>query len=179
MRRAAIILDRDGTLIADGAERKHERPEDIPLLPGVRAACELLRSTGYALFMATNQACIGRGESTFERQEDVCYDLAHRLGLTAWRICSHSADKGCSCRKPSPGMLVSLIDEYSIDVSRSWFIGNAQSDVEAGLSAGMRAALLSREPVDTTADYVFSSLAEFALLLARSGVYNQPGGRGF
>jgi len=179
MRKAAIILDRDGTLIADGAEREHEKPEDIPLLPGVRAACEVLRACGFLLLGATNQACVGRGESTWHRQGAVCDALARQLGLDGWRICPHTPEDGCRCRKPGDGMMHALADTHDLDLARCWMVGDAETDVVAGRAAGMRTALLAVEPCYTTADYVFGDLLEFALFVARARIDCRPGARGF
>lgn len=167
MRRAAIILDRDGTLIADGAERLAECPEDIPLLPGVRAACEVLRAAGYLLLVATNQACVGREESTAERQLAMCENLSRRLGLGGWRMCPHRPEDGCLCRKPAPGMLLDLVETHGLDAAASWYVGDAETDVAAGRAAGLRTALLADRPCYTTADYVFSDLLGFALWVRR------------
>jgi len=176
----AVVFDRDGTLIADGAERVAETPSDIPLLPGVRAACEILRAAGYRLFIATNQACIGRGDSPAERQLAICEDLARRLGIETWRICPHPPELGCKCRKPKPGLLLSLIGEFGLDAGRSWFVGDAETDVQAGQAAGTRTARLTTESVLTGADYSFADLLGFALFAVREPRGGDlPGARGF
>ena len=42
----------------------------------------------------------------------------------------------CDCRKPKPGMLLRAAEDYNIDLSKSFMIGDSEADAEAGLKAG-------------------------------------------
>lgn len=53
-------------------------------------------------------------------------------------MCPHKPDEGCCCRKPKPGMIYFLAFRWSIDLSRSWMIGDSLSDMKAGWNAGIR-----------------------------------------
>ena len=57
-------------------------------------------------------------------------------------MCPHKPEDGCSCRKPLPGLLLQAAKDLSLDLQRSWMIGDAWSDVQAGEAAGMRGTIL-------------------------------------
>jgi HAD superfamily hydrolase (TIGR01662 family) len=59
-------------------------------------------------------------------------------------MCPHKPEDGCSCRKPLPGLLLQAAEDLSLDLQRSWMIGDAWSDVQAGEAAGMRGTILLR-----------------------------------
>lgn len=56
--------------------------------------------------------------------------------------CPHHPEAGCECRKPKPGMIQTLAQKYSIDLSQSWMLGDRESDIEAGQAAGCETLLL-------------------------------------
>ena len=51
----------------------------------------------------------------------------------------------CACRKPKPGMLLRAAEEYNIDLSSSWMIGDGENDIEAGKAAGCNTARVTAE----------------------------------
>jgi D-glycero-D-manno-heptose 1,7-bisphosphate phosphatase len=57
-------------------------------------------------------------------------------------MCPHKPDDDCFCRKPKPGLLLQAAKELSLDLPRSWMIGDAWSDILAGQNAGVRQAIL-------------------------------------
>ena len=57
-------------------------------------------------------------------------------------MCPHKPDDGCFCRKPNPGLLLQADKELSVDLQRSWMIGDAWSDLQAGQRAGVRHTIL-------------------------------------
>ena len=77
-----------------------------------------------------------------------------KRGVHRWHLrVPHHPDKGfegeipelkvdCDCRKPKPGMLLKASEEYNIDWSQSWMIGDSERDIRAGKNAGCRTVLL-------------------------------------
>jgi D-glycero-D-manno-heptose 1,7-bisphosphate phosphatase len=57
-------------------------------------------------------------------------------------FCPHAPEDGCRCRKPQPGLLQQAARVLGLDLSRSYFIGDAESDVEAARAAGCRPVLV-------------------------------------
>lgn len=109
----------------------------------------------------TNQPVIARGEVTIEELTVIHNKMENLLGnegayLDAVYYCPHHPDKGydgevtelkfdCDCRKPKPGMLLQAAKEYNIDLSQSWIIGDSERDIQAGISAGCKAALICED----------------------------------
>jgi D,D-heptose 1,7-bisphosphate phosphatase len=155
-RRAAVFLDRDGTL---NVERSYlSRPEDLELLPGVPDALRQLREAGYLLIVVTNQSVIARGEASEADIAKVHAKLEWDLGkagayVDAIYLCPHHPDPGfageradlkvvCDCRKPAPGMIERACREFNIDPARSWMIGDHTRDIETARRAGTRSILV-------------------------------------
>jgi len=148
VRRPAVFLDRDGTLVEEVAYL-HD-PGRLALLPGV-AALAGLAAAGYALVVVTNQAGVARGY-----YDEAAVELVHRrLGellagagvrLDAILYCPHHPEgtvarhaRACRCRKPAPGMLEAAAEQLDLDLPASYLIGNHPTDVGAAVAAGVTA----------------------------------------
>ena len=153
----AVFLDRDGTINKYvGFLRKID---DFELIDGVAAAIRKINESGYLAIVVTNQPVIARGEVSFDELEEIHNKMETLLGkedayLDAIYYCPHHPHKGyegecpelkieCDCRKPKPGMLLKAAEDYNIDLSQSWMIGDGENDVKAGINAGCKTVLLS------------------------------------
>ncbi len=139
--RAAIFLDRDGTVIEDVGYLSD--PDQVRLLPGALSALRRLRQAGFALVLVSNQSGVGRGFVTEAQAQTVHERMVQILGnggvlLDGAYYCPHSPDEGCSCRKPSPEMVQRAAIDLDIDLERSFLIGDQFRDLEAGRRAGCR-----------------------------------------
>lgn len=159
----AIFLDRDGTI------NKYigflRNINDFELLPGVNEAIKMINASGYLAIVVTNQPVIARGEVSFAELDEIHNKMETLLGkdgayLDAIYFCPHHPHKGyegeipelkfdCDCRKPKPGLLIKAAEDFNIDLSKSWMIGDGESDVLAGKAAGCKTILLSNEHCDT------------------------------
>ena len=146
MSRPAVFLDRDGVLIENqpGYVRSWSHVE---FLPGSIRAIQQLNASGYAIVMVTNQSAVGRGiislEEAMRINQQIVDEVAARGGkIDATYMCPHSPGEGCRCRKPEPGMLLQAAAELDLDLTRSYMVGDAISDVEAGKSAGVATILV-------------------------------------
>ena len=136
-----IFLDRDDTIVPD--HHYLDNVEGITLLDGVGDALRRMQDLGYQLVLITNQSGIGRGyfpESMVHAQHARLAELLepHGVRFATIRYCPHTPDDHCGCRKPEPGMLLDAGQELGSDLSKSWMIGNSESDVGAGKAAGCR-----------------------------------------
>ncbi len=137
-RKAAIFLDRDGTIIED---RGHLRsPGDVHFLPGSLAALQKL-SDAFPLFLVTHQVGVARGFLSMNQVAEVNRYLTdalrgHGIELTDVYVCPHAREEGCICCKPSPWFLRRAAEEYGLDLSRSYMIGDHPHDVFTGTAAG-------------------------------------------
>lgn len=129
-------------------------PALVEPMPGAVAAVELVRAHGIPVGVVSNQSGVGRGLITRDQVDAVNARVAEVLGpFDVWEICPHTADDGCDCRKPAPGMLFSVARRLAIDPADMVFIGDIGADVGAARAAGCRGILVPtpitrREEVD-------------------------------
>jgi histidinol-phosphate phosphatase family protein len=142
----AIFLDRDGVLIENRSEYVRDWSH-VTVIPEAIRALALPQLSNYKVVIVTNQSAVGRGLMLLETAEQInrrLLDLIHAQGgeVHAVYMCPHKPGDGCSCRKPSPGLLFQAAKDLVLDLKRSWMIGDAWSDVQAGQLAGVRQAVL-------------------------------------
>lgn len=138
----AVFLDRDGT-INDNKDGYIHLREDFVFLPGVLSALKKLSKTSYVLFIVTNQSGIGRGYYTKHTVEKLHVWIKKELkkhGVTINEIyyCPHRPEDGCTCRKPGYGLLLQAVQEYGVNLSKSWVVGDQWSDIAMGRMANVR-----------------------------------------
>lgn len=134
----AIFLDRDGTI---NIEKNYlYKIEDFEFIPGVFEALRMLQGAGFKLIIITNQSGIGRGyytEKDFEVLNTwMIKELSkHDIIIDAVYYCPHHpnaiVDKfrlDCDCRKPKVGMFYRAIEEYNLDISECYAIGDRIRD---------------------------------------------------
>jgi histidinol-phosphate phosphatase family protein len=187
VKRPAILLDRDGTLIEEVPFLT--RPEEIKLIPGTTEALRLLRGAGYRIAVVTNQPVIARGDCTVRQLQHIhdCLEMAlRREGAFLDRIyyCPHHPDKGfkgerpelkidCECRKPGKGMVRQAARELNLDLPGSWLIGDRTGDIQTARNCGVRAVLLRTgsggrdQRYDVTPDFVFDDLLAAARFIVQ------------
>ena len=142
----AIFLDRDGVLIENRSNYVRDWSQVI-IIPEAIRALSLVPIKKYKVVIVTNQSVVGRGlilRQTAEEINQRLIDLIHARGgqIDGVYMCPHKPEDGCSCRKPLPGLLLQAANDLSLDLQRSWMIGDAWSDVQAGEAAGLRATIL-------------------------------------
>lgn len=152
----AVFLDRDGTINKYVGFLRNI--DDFELLPGVADAIKKINVSGYLAIVVTNQPVIARGEVSFKELEQIHNKMETLLGasgayLDSIYFCPHHPHKGykgerpelkfdCECRKPKPGMLLKAAEDFNIDLSQSWMIGDEENDIKAGIAAGCHTALI-------------------------------------
>ena len=141
-KRPAAFIDRDGTLIEE--VNFLSKVEDLSVFPYTSEALSLLKAHGFLVVVVTNQSGIGRSIYSEADMHAVHDAIQTRLDgmIDAFYFCPHLPDAGCNCRKPGLGMLQNAEDEFSIDFARSWMIGDKRIDVETGMNAGIRSAMV-------------------------------------
>lgn len=150
--RAAVFLDKDGTVLADVPYNVD--PERMAYAPMALAGLSRLAQTDMSLVVISNQPGVARGLFAADALNAVGVKLAamfHAAGahLDGFYWCPHHPEGVvqaysivCDCRKPNPGLLLRAAHELDLDLAASWFIGDILDDVEAGNRAGCRSILL-------------------------------------
>jgi D-glycero-D-manno-heptose 1,7-bisphosphate phosphatase len=167
--RRAVFLDRDGVLnrarVHEGRPYSPDSLETFELLPGVPEALDRLHAAGFLLVGATNQPDVARGTQRRELIEAMNARLMDESPITAILVCYDDGDD-CPRRKPNPGLLLEAADQYGIDLTGSFMVGDRWKDIEAGRRAGCRTifidqAYAERRP-DPDPDYVARDLGDAA-----------------
>ena len=135
----ALFLDRDGVI---NDNQKHvNKPEDLVIYKEAKEALKLAYDSGFTLFIVTNQGGIERGhfqskdlDRIHQRLEE---ELAPYCKIEEIVYCP-DFNRNSPCRKPNPGMILGLLDKYSIDIKKSWMIGDMDTDILAGKAAGCK-----------------------------------------
>ncbi len=140
--RRILFLDRDGTLNEETADEQIDSLQKVRLMPGVVPALLSLKAAGFGFVMVTNQDGLGTG--TFPREK---FELAHQFILELFAsqgiefeavfICPHFKRENCGCRKPSLGMVEQFLAAQSIDKTRSYMIGDRETDMELAANLGV------------------------------------------
>ena len=155
----AIFLDRDGTINKYVGFLRNI--DDFELNDGVSEAIKKINRSKYLAIVVTNQPVIARGEVTFEQLNEIHNKMETLLGqdgayLDAIYYCPHHPDSGfegevkelkidCDCRKPKPGMLYKAAEDFNIDLSESYMIGDSDNDILAGNAAGCKSIKIEKD----------------------------------
>jgi D-glycero-D-manno-heptose 1,7-bisphosphate phosphatase len=140
---AAVFFDRDGTLMRDVDYCAD--PAKVEVFAGASEALRRLKAHGFKIVVITNQSGIGRGYLTTEDFRAVERELESQLGagiIDATYFCPHLPADECFCRKPETGLIRAAATEHGIDLTKSYFVGDKDSDIECGLRAGTKTILV-------------------------------------
>ncbi len=144
--RRAVFLDRDGTINVDS--HFPHRVDSLEFVPKAIDGLRLLATLPLDIISVSNQAGIALGIFTREQMSQFNAELRSRVGhagghIDAFYFCPHLETKHlppgvppCACSKPSPGMLLEAAQDFELDLSGSFLIGDKTSDIAAGASLG-------------------------------------------
>ena len=136
-----IMLDRDGTLIKYVPYLN--QVEQVVFMDGVFEALTVLVQKNYKFAIVTNQSAIGRGLATLEQVNRVNKFileefLARDISIESVKMCPHTPEENCQCRKPKPYLGKLLINELKPDLNRSFMVGDKLIDMEFAINLGIR-----------------------------------------
>ncbi len=190
MAERAIFLDRDNTIIENDGYLGD--PSKVKLLQGAATAIAAMRRIGFRIIVVSNQSGVARGmfdEAAVEAvNQEMCKHLREQAGahIDASYYCPYHPDAVIAeykidhdWRKPKPGMLKQAAEDFGLDLSQCWMIGDQPRDIAAGASAGCRTILL-RDPdhpasdadptgTEVSPNFIVKTLADAARILAREG----------
>lgn len=138
---AAVLFDRDGTLIVDVPYNGD--PDRVEAVPGARAALDRLRARGIPLGVVSNQSGLARGLFGPADLASVNARVGALLGpFGTWRHCPHAEADGCPCRKPAPGLVTAAAADLGVPAGECVVVGDIGADMGAAAAAGARGVLV-------------------------------------
>lgn len=172
MMNRAVFLDRDGVIncavLRDGRPYPPPSAEELEFLPKVDEAIETLRRAGFRIIVITNQPDVATGAQRREVVEAIHERIRREFPIDDIKVCYHADQDGCACRKPKPGMILEAARQWSLDLDRSFMVGDRWRDIEAGQAAGCKAILIKCEYQERRAekpDAIVDSLFEASSLI--------------
>jgi len=161
----ALFLDRDGTILKEISGSIKGTPsslgyvtktEEVNLIKNAADAIVLAGKLGYKVIVITNQSAIARGWLTIEQLQSInerMYDLLTEENPNAviddlFYSPYHTEGiieefrKESETRKPDIGLIIKAKEKHNIDLSGSYMIGDAFTDMQCGVNAGIKTILV-------------------------------------
>ncbi|HEY6070516.1 MAG TPA: HAD family hydrolase [Chthoniobacterales bacterium] len=170
----AVFVDRDGTIIHDADYCSD--PSQVRAFNGSADALRRLKKAGFKIIVITNQSGIGRGFFTEKQYRAVETEVLRQIGnglIDATYFCPDAPGKPSKCRKPAPGMILQAAKDHTVDLSRSFLIGDKEVDAECAHNAGVRAIRVrsgfDKATETSCADWVADDLPAAAEIILKGG----------
>ncbi len=141
-----IVLDRDGVINYD-SDAYIKNPNEWYAIKGSLEAIKRLNDAGYDVCVATNQSGLGRDLFSIDTLAAIHQKMVNELEALGGHFqvivfCPHHPDVGCGCRKPEPGLLQAIDEQFPLDPDTSWMVGDTEKDMECARRMGIRGALV-------------------------------------
>jgi histidinol-phosphate phosphatase family protein len=167
------FFDRDGIVNRDPSPKRYvDHPDEFHIFPAFIEALRVAMAKGYAAVIVTNQKGVGTGvvkQQTLDAIHDLLLARVREAGLKLHDIfvCTATEDSHPN-RKPNPGMILDAATKHGIDLSRSWMIGDNESDVVTGKRAGCRTIRVCAPEKETAADFRVDTIEQLPDFLRRN-----------
>lgn len=137
-----VFMDRDGVINVN-RDSYVRTVDEFVFLPGALEGLARLREAGIPVVVVSNQAGVGRGLIDPAElaciSDTMCQAVAEHGGeVSGLYYCVHRKDEGCDCRKPGIGLLRQASADMGFSCGDAYFIGDAESDIQAGRTAGCK-----------------------------------------
>ena len=176
-----VILDRDGVINADSPDFI-KSPAEWHALSGSLNAIARRCASGFTVVVATNQSGVGRGLFSAQTLEQIHDEMLRQVSeagghIAAVFVCPHTPDTGCDCRKPLPGLLRQIEQQFGTTLAGVPTIGDSPRDIAAALAVAARPILVrtgngrqtEQQLTGPPRPEVFESLADVADALTGRG----------
>jgi histidinol-phosphate phosphatase family protein len=168
-----IFLDRDGVLCEDTDYITNF--DKLHIFPFSKDAVAIMKSKGYRVIVISNQSAVARGMLEETLLQEINGYLKQETGVDAIYYCPHLPPEGeeiepyrvvCTCRKPGIGLIERASQDFDIDMSESYMVGDRLSDIQTGKRAGLKTVYIKeKESKEYGYDLYFKNIKEFAQIL--------------
>jgi len=176
-----VFLDRDGVINKYPGDKLYVTSlRKFKFLPRAKKAIALLAKKGFKIFVASNQAGVGKGAYSRRTLDAVTAKMLADIEKAGGRIdqvyyCTHLPEAGCLCRKPKPGLLKKAARRFKFNLKNVYFIGDTTRDIFTARAAGCKSILVltgkeklaNQKSWETKPDLVFKDLLAAAKFLTK------------
>ncbi len=147
MKKKALFIDRDGTIIREPDDEQIDSLEKLSFVPGAISGLKALMNRGYELVMVSNQDGLGTPsfpEDDFWPAHNKMLETLEGEGVVWNEILidrSFPQDNALT-RKPRTGLLTKYLSE-DYDLSQCYVIGDRDTDMQLAENLGARALRIS------------------------------------
>lgn len=171
--RPAIFLDRDGVVNVSPGAGYVLRVADFHLNPGIVEVLSWCKAHGFYTILVTSQQGVGKGLMTQTDLDTIHSQLQAELASSGAAFdlihsCTHLSGT-CTCRKPSPQMILEAAAALPIDLPASALVGDHDRDILMARNAGVgfTVRLAPDNLVNEPGDVLAHSLPEVLAALRR------------
>lgn len=161
----AIFFDRDGVInqviLRDNKPFPPLNLEELQFTEGIENVLQFCRKKNYLNIVVTNQPDAERGQVSKELIEEINDVIIKRLPIDKMYVCWDERDGISNLRKPKPGMILKAVQDFKINISNSFMIGDRWKDINAGHAAGCKTIFLENnydEKLDIQPDFVIDNI---------------------
>ncbi|MFH1281726.1 MAG: HAD-IIIA family hydrolase [Candidatus Omnitrophota bacterium] len=176
-----IILDRDGVINRYPGDRAYVTSwRKFRFLPRAKQAIALLSGAGWRIFVASNQAGVGKGVYAQRTLDLITARMLADIEKANGRIarvyyCTHRKEAGCRCRKPKPGLLKQAAREFKVNLKKTYFVGDTIRDVLTAHTVGAKSILVlsgkekssNQKNWEAKPDFIFKDLLAAAKFIIK------------
>ncbi len=176
-----VFLDRDGVINKYPGDKLYVTSlRKFRFLPRAKKAIVLLSKKGFKIFVASNQAGVGKGTYSQKTLDRITAKMLVDIQKAGGRIdkvyyCTHRKEAGCPCRKPKPGLLKQAARKFKFSLKNTYFIGDTTRDIFTAQAAGCKSILVltgkeklaNQKNWEAKPDFVFNDLLAAAKFLTK------------
>jgi len=148
-KRKAIFFDRDGVInklvYREGGLFSPRKFDDFIFYEDVSSCINQLIDKGFLIFIISNQPDISRKKMLPEELEKIDSEINKKLNISQIYYSFDSEVVNGGSKKPSPKMVFEASDKWNIDLSKSYFLGDSEADIECAKNASVSFILVKRK----------------------------------
>lgn len=178
-----IFVDRDGVISIFTPDDYIKNWEEFEFIKEGVEGLKILKEAGYKVVIISNQAGVNKGLFTENDLNEITKNMIEELkkkgidNVLKVYYCIHTKEENCDCRKPKTGLFKKAEEDLGkIDFSKTYFIGDSETDIIAGKNIGTKTILVLTGKTKTPdevekwkikPDYIFKSLKEAAEFIVK------------